>query len=290
VLKFLIFLIVLGGATLIVSACGKLRTLDAIMPADGASHKIAREMSFGPDPRQKLDIYAPKSLETKKPVIIFVYGGSWASGSRKEYGFAGRALAAQGFVVVIADYRLVPAVRFPAFIEDVAQTTRWVQDNIASHGGDADNLILMGHSAGAYNAMMAVLDTRYFDAAGVNTARIKAVIGLAGPYDFYPFDVPASVNAFGQAADPVQTQPITFAHADAPPILLLTGDTDTTVKPRNSKALAAKLKSLGAPVELKIYQKTGHIAILLSLSRPFRGRTSALADATAFARRETSGQ
>ncbi len=284
-LKSVVVLLLLALILLTLSACGKLRTFDALVPHDNGSYKSAHDISFGSDPRQKLDIYAPKNGAAKTPVIIFVYGGSWASGSRKDYGFAGHALAAQGFITVIPDYRLVPKIRFPAFVEDTALATRWVQDNISAFGGDPENIILMGHSAGAYNAMMAVLDKRFFAAAGVDPTRIKGVVGLAGPYDFYPFDVQASIDAFGQAPDPAQTQPITFARADVPPILLLTGDADTTVRPRNSKALAAKLQALGAPVELKIYPDIGHIKILLSLSRPLRGKTPALADAVMFAHR-----
>ena len=67
---------------------------------------------------------------------MFFYGGGWTSGERGDYGFVGRAFAARGFVTVIPDYRLVPEVRFPAFIEDGAQAVKWVRDHIAEFGGD----------------------------------------------------------------------------------------------------------------------------------------------------------
>jgi acetyl esterase/lipase len=283
-LKPVLVCVLLLSLVFAVAACGKLRSFDALVPYDAGGRKIAADIAFGPDARQRLDIYAPKQASAEpRPVIVFIYGGSWASGSRKDYGFAAHALAAEGFVTVVPDYRLVPAVRFPDFIDDGAAAVKWVQDNIAQHGGDADRIVLMGHSAGAYITMMLALDARYLAHAGADSRKIKGVIGLAGPYDFYPYDVPATVNAFGAAPDPAQTQPINFVRADAPPILLLTGEADTTVRPRNSKALAAKLQQAGAPVTLKLYPKVSHAEILLSLSRPLRGRAPALADAMDFA-------
>jgi acetyl esterase/lipase len=219
---------------------------------------------------------------------MFVYGGSWRSGDKDEYAFLGAALAAQGFVAVIPDYRLVPEVRFPAFIEDCAQAARWAVDNVANHGGDASRIVLAGHSAGAYNAVMLGLDQRYLDRAGVEPRRLRGVVGLAGPYDFLPFDVDATRDAFGPAPDPLATQPVTFARADAAPMLLLWGENDTTVGVRNIEGLTQALRSAGGTVEAKTYPGVDHVAIMLALSRPFRGRAPVLRDVAEFARRVTA--
>ena len=75
-----------------------------------------RGAAYGPLPRNKLDVWVPANAPAGPlPVIVFFYGGGWVSGDRGDYGFAGRAFAAQGFVTIVADYRLVPEVRFPAF-------------------------------------------------------------------------------------------------------------------------------------------------------------------------------
>ena len=100
-------------------------------------------------------------------MIVFFYGGGWVSGSRQEYGFAARAYAARGFLVVVPDYRLVPTVRFPAFVEDGALAMRWARDNVARYGGDPGRITIAGHSAGAYIGAMLGLDRRYLAAAGV---------------------------------------------------------------------------------------------------------------------------
>lgn len=264
-----------------------LGAFNALAPRDREGRRVARDIAFGPEARQRLDVYAPEGAGPK-PVIVFIYGGSWASGDKDDYAFAGAALASRGFVTVIPDYRLVPGVRFPAFIEDCAAAVRWAADHVAEFGGDASRIVLVGHSAGAYNAMMLALDARYLRDAGVDAARVRGVAGLAGPYDFLPFDVDATRNAFGQAPDAALTQPVHFARADAPPALLLWGDADTTVGPRNIRGLEAALRAAGAPVETKIYPGVNHVDIMLALSRPLRGRAPTLDDVTAFAERVTA--
>lgn len=264
-----------------------LGTFDAVAPRDAGVTRVVRDAAYGSDPRQRLDLYAPEAAQGPLPVIIFIYGGSWRSGAKDDYEFLGAALASRGFVVAIPDYRLVPAVRFPDFIADCALALRWVNDNAGAHGGDGRRVVLAGHSAGAYNAMMLVLAGDYLRAAGVDAATVRGAIGLAGPYDFLPFDVDATRDAFAQAPDPQLTQPVHFARADAPPLLLLWGEADATVGPRNLESLARAQRAVGGAVETKIYPGIDHVEIMLALSRPFRDRAPVLGDVVAFARRVT---
>jgi acetyl esterase/lipase len=218
----------------------------------------------------------------KLPVVIFWYGGGWAKGDRTSYAFAGRALAKAGFLVVIPDYRKVPDVHFPAFLDDGAEAVAWVEDNIARYQGDPARVAVMGHSAGAYQAVMLALDTKRLAAAGADPAIIKAGVGLSGPYDFYPFTSDRAIAAFSEWPRPDETQPITFARADAPPLLLVTSDGDETVRPKNANNLGAKLRALGAPVEVKNYGPLDHEEIVMALSVPFRAKGPVLADSVAF--------
>ena len=269
------------------AACSpSLGAFDTLTPKDNGGRRVARNAAYGVHRRQKLDLYAPDGA-TNAPVLVFVHGGSWRNGDRSDYNFLGATFAAQGFVTAIPSYRLVPEVRFPAFVEDCALAVRWARDHAPRFGGDAARIVLVGHSAGAYNAMMLALDGRYLSEAGVEAARIKGAVGLAGPYDFLPFDVDATRDAFGAAPDPLQTQPITFARADAPPLLLLWGADDTTVGPRNLASLERAMRAAGGEVESKIYPGVDHIEIMLALSRPFRGVAPVLEDVTAFTRRVT---
>ena len=276
-----------GGLVLIVlAACSPAGLLNGIsrLAGDGGGRAALRDVAFGPDPRQKLDVYIPAKppAGAKLPVVVFFYGGGWVGGARSDYGFAGRAFAARGYVAIVPDYRLVPQVRFPAFIEDGALAVKWARDHAAEYGGDPARIAVSGHSAGAYIGAMLALDPHYLRAAGVDPKIIRAAALLSGPYDFYPWTEQRGRDAMGQWPRPAETQPISFARADAPPMLLMHGTADTVVRPYNSERLAAKLNALGAPVELRLYPGKSHVDTIKSLSPAFRGSTPALADAIRF--------
>jgi acetyl esterase/lipase len=271
-----------GAAGALLAACSPLTAFNTLAPRDPAGHP-GRDIAYGADPRQTLDVYTPKAAAGPAPVLVFFYGGGWSGGRRQDYAWVGQALAAQGFVVVVPDYRLVPQVRYPVFVQDSAAAVRWAQDHAAQFGGDPRRILLAGHSAGAYNAMMLALDPEFLHAAGVDPSAIRGVAGLSGPYDFYPFDVAASRNAFGQWPDPRATQPVAYASTPGkPPVFMALGDRDTTVEPRNSISLDRALRAAGNRSELKIYPGLNHVDTVLSLSRPFRGKAPVLEDMTAF--------
>ena len=270
---------------LVAAACAPVRAFDTVMPKDDESRKVASDVAYGEGPRRKLDIYAPVDAGQKPlPVIVFLYGGSWANGTREGYHFAARALAAQGFLTVVPDYRLVPEVQFPGFIQDCADAVRWTRGHARQYGADPDRIVLVGHSAGAYNAAMLALDPQFL---GADRTAIKGFAGLAGPYDFLPFNGSVVKTTFGAWPKPDETQPIHYATASAPPMLLLHGQEDGTVWPKNSINLDRKLRALGASSELKLYPGLGHVGIVTALAKPFRGNAPVLSDVTRFARRVT---
>lgn len=263
---------------------GLLTGFDRLSSA-GEAKRVAVGVSYGTDSRQKLDIWAPRAAQQKRlPVVVFFYGGGWNEGSRGDYGFAGAAYASRDFIAVVPDYRLVPQVRFPAFVDDGAAAVRWVHDNIGRYGGDPGRISVAGHSAGAYIAAMLALDRHFLRAAGLDPKTVRAAALLAGPYDFYPFTEARGRNAFGRWAIPAETQPINFVRHDAPPIFLAHGTADRIVLPRNSKRLSEQLKAAGAEVELRLYPGASHVDLASSLSRPLRGRTPVLAESADFLR------
>jgi acetyl esterase/lipase len=265
-------------------ACSPLGAFNAAMPKDGAARLAASGVPYGEGPRRHLDVYVPRQSTGARPVIVFFYGGSWNSGDRRGYGFVGKALAARGFVTVIPDYRLVPEVTYPGGVEDGAAAVRWARANAKAYGGDGERIVLAGHSAGAYIAAMLAVDGRWL---GKDRAAVRGLAGLAGPYDFAPFDVASSQAAFGRWPNAAETQPISHADGSAPPSLLLSGVDDTTVKPRNSEALAAKLRAAGVAAQVKLYPDVAHIGILTAIARPFRGKAPVVTDMAEFAERVT---
>ena len=244
--------------------------------------QVASGVPFG-TAGQALDVWAPSAAAARRrPVLIFWYGGGWVHGDRGAYAFAARAFARAGFVVVVPDYRKVPGVRFPAFVQDGAQAVRWVRDHVARYGGDPGRIAVSGHSAGAYIAAMLALDRRWLLAEGVDPRTIRAGVPMCGPYDFFPFDKKRSIDAFAGVADGPMTQPIHFARADAPPLLLMTAGDDAQVGAHNAVNLAARLKAVGAPVARRDYPGLSHESVAMALSVPFRGRAPVLADSIAF--------
>ena len=276
-----IVLVALLCATGLIAATGgpgTLNVLDRVWPGPGGE-RVAHEVAFGAH-GQTLDIWRSGEAGAPKPVIVFFYGGGWVKGSAAAYGWAARAFAAKGFVVVVPDYRKVPGVVFPAFVQDAADAVRWTKDNVARFGGDPARIAIVGHSAGGYAVAMLALDRQWLAAAGAPGA-VKAAVGLSGPYDFYPFTGRA-VAAFKGWPKPDATQPIHFARRDAPPMLFVTGTEDTTVRPRNARNLAAALRAAGADVVEREYAGLGHEDIAMALSLPFRGKAPVLDDSVAF--------
>lgn len=241
------------------------------------------DLRYGDGPRRTLDVYRPCSNEWS-PLVFFFYGGAWRSGSKDDVAFVGWALARLGFVVVVPDHRLVPEVRFPAFLEDAAQAVAWIQKNSACFGADAGRSLLMGHSAGAHTAMMLGLDPRYLSDAGASAEGVRGLIGLSGPYDFYPFPLNLCVDAFGSAPDPHATQPVNFVTAEAPPVLLATGRDDRHVPPENTVSMTEALAACGARHHARYYDNVDHLGMLLSFSRFAGARAPVVRDFWRFAR------
>lgn len=261
--------------------CSPAGLLNTTVPGGGFRKRT--DIAYGDDPRQKLDLYIPETPDPARRVLTFFYGGAWTSGRKEDYLFVGQALAAAGFLVAIPDYRLSPNQRFPGFVEDGARAMRWVQDNIGAHGGDAARLFVAGHSAGAHIALMLATETPYLGAAGFERARLRGVIGIAGPYDFLPFTSKGVRDVFA-GSDPASTQPINFVGRGLPPALLLHGDADETVFLRNSQRLGAAWQAAGNEIEVKVYPGVGHISIVAAFADLLRNRAPTLADTVSFLR------
>lgn len=217
---------------------------------------------FDPEHGLSLDVYRPAQSTSPAPVVVFVYGGSWQRGRREYYRFVGRALSAQGFLVLIPDYRKAPEHPFPAFVEDAAAATAWARDHAAQWGGDRRRIFLMGHSAGAHIVALLGTDASYLQARGMRPRELAGVIGLAGPYDFLPITDPRLRRVFIGPAQARASQPVNFVDGDEPPFLLLHGAADTKVWKQNSEHLATRLRAAGEPVTLRILPGIGHLRLL----------------------------
>ena len=247
------------------------------------SYRRHSDISYGANPQHRVDVYIPgEAAAEPRPLIVFWHGGRWSSGDKADYRFVGAALAGLGYVAVLANYRHYPQVKMPGFMDDAARAALWAAAQAGEFGADAHRLYLMGHSAGAHLAALVTLDSRYFAAAGQPAPPIAGMIGLSGPYDFLPLLETDVQDMFGPPPNYPDSQPINFVRSDAPPMLLVHGLKDDTVRPKNSRNLAAALAASGVPVTLKLYPNLEHADTVAALSLPARGRAPTLADIAAF--------
>jgi acetyl esterase/lipase len=266
------------GTLLLAAACARAGFAVANLPAHFSDIEIKRNVPFDPAEKLALDIYRPKHASGPLPVIVFFYGGRWTYGERGEYTFAGATLAKLGYVVVIPDYRKYPAVKFPAFVEDGAASVSWVRANIASYGGIPDQIFLAGHSAGAHIGALLASDRHYLKA---DYGAIKGFAGLAGPYAFTPDEADLQ-DMFGPPARYPQMQATSFIDGHEPPMLLLYGDADTSVKKINIDRLEARIHEKGGCVKTIIYPGIDHKWIVGALSWVGRSKAPVIADMAGF--------
>ena len=131
-------------------------------------------LQYGLKARQRLDLYKSKNARQKRPLIVFVHGGSWKHGNKRDYMFLGETFAREGFDVAIINYHLAPEHVFPTFVDDLAQAIHYLTQNQSKLNVSTDNMILKGHSAGAFNVMSVMYSAQSQDFK--HRDKIKAII------------------------------------------------------------------------------------------------------------------
>ncbi|MEL6541789.1 MAG: alpha/beta hydrolase [Pseudomonadota bacterium] len=290
-------LAVFGGVALqIAIARNGPAVLSAVDRLTGGSRGVVElaNISTGDHPAQKLIFWGPENLKADsnpRPVLLFAHGGSWRSGDPADYGFIARALVPEGFVIALAGYRLVKEGGadgvYPAMLDDTAAAIARTRAHAAQYGGDPDRIVVMGHSAGAYNVVMTALEREWLAARGEDADALKGVIGLSGPYDFFPYTSDSTIAAFGPAEDPEATQAFNHVRGDAAAMLLIHGEKDTLVRSRNSRELAKLIKTAGGKVRLQLYPEMEHNDPLISFASPWRERRDVVEVISAFAKAVT---
>ena len=270
-----------ASAAALASACSPFAAINLLVPKSG--YAVHRDLAFGRDPRQKLDIYVPAGARGPMPVLLFLYGGGWQAGSRTDYRAFGQAFTSAGIVVAVADYRLYPQVKFPGFVEDAAGALAFLHDHVADYGGDPNRIFVSGHSAGAYNVVMMASEPKFIEARGGRPGWIRGVIGMSGPYDFLPMSDPVYVDMF-HGTNNLDSMPTNHVNGVRQPMLLATGTADTTVDQGNTDRMSNKLRSFGSEVKVIKYKGTGHVGVILSLVPGFRKMTSLRQDMIDFIR------
>jgi acetyl esterase/lipase len=276
----------LAGMAALLGGCSATGALNALVPANSYRGRVG--VAYGSDPRQRLDTYLPLEPAGAFALVVFFYGGHWSRGSRADYRFVGEALASSGIGVVVADYRLSPQVGWREILQDCAAAAQWAAANARELGADPARLLLMGHSAGAYNAAMLALDPRWLGRPAREL--FAGWVGLAGPYDFLPIGDPDTQRAFGWPATPRDSQPIEHVSRDDPPALLIAAANDTVVSTQRSTiGLARRLRDAGVPVQVKLYE-LNHATVVGALAAPLRFLAPVREDVVGFVRAASNGR
>jgi len=261
-LRIFIFIASVITALFLFVACAPVKFLNTITPS--GSYKLAKDVSYGDGARQNLDIYQPKQPKVGAPVVMFVHGGSWDTGTKDIYKFVGEAFAGLGYTTVIPNYRLYPEVLYPEFINDTAAAIAYTAGRYPEQG-----LIVIGHSAGAYNAMMATIDAQYLRAQGRDVCQtISGMVGLAGPYGAFPLKAEPYITIF-PARHAGDDAPVNLVTGPTSPLFMAIGDEDTTVSELHSLKLQEIIRDRGGVAGFKIYPGLNHTEVIKVLSRYF---------------------
>jgi acetyl esterase/lipase len=154
------------------------------------AQRVARDVPYATaHERQVLDVYAPAGAKDL-PVVFWIHGGGWQTGDKSMVALKPKAFMDAGFVFVSINHRLLPTVEMGVITRDVATALGWVHKNIATYGGDAARLLVMGHSSGGQLAALMCTDDRYAKAEGFSLTMIKGCV----PVDADTFDIPAIIE------------------------------------------------------------------------------------------------
>ncbi len=249
------------------------------------------DIQYGTLPEQKLDLYLPDERSAPLPLIIYIHGGGWCMGSKKECALECIIDALHsGYAVMSIDYRLAPGTKFPEFLFDVKTAVRWARANAAAYGLDPDRFAAMGDSAGGHLSLMVGFtagrpeyEGEKYGWAGVSSA-VQAVVDMYGPAVLDGdknawlaesgiiragfMGLAAEESPVDRMMDYISTDhdmlalvsPIAYVHKDIPPVLILQGAIDPVVPKQHSTLLAERIDAVCGPgrVDLRLYPERSH--------------------------------
>jgi acetyl esterase/lipase len=242
---------------------------------DSPDIRVERDLVYGKggDVELKLDLAVPKG-EGPFPAILCIHGGGWRGGNRQDLANTIETFAGRGYVAATLSYRLVPAAKFPAQIEDCKAAVRWLRANASKYHVDPNRVGVMGFSAGGHlSCLLGTSDKNDgLEGTGGNpeqSSRVQAVVSFFGPTDFTVRNwsdeleenllVPFIGGAFKDKPELYKrVSPIAYVTKDDPPFLFFHGTEDTLVSIRHSRILADKLQAVGVAAKVVAMEGEGH--------------------------------
>lgn len=215
----------------------------------------------------KLDLYLPPEGKDF-PTLVWLHGGGLTGGSKSsEAGKRmARRLAGAGIAVAMVEYRMNPAVRYPVYVTDAASAFAWVRQNISSHGGDPRRLVLGGHSAGAYLALLAGLDDRFLAGCGLDASALAGIVALSSQTSTH-FTV-RTERGLGERIVVDDAAPLYHASTRPFPLLIVYAGEDMVLRVEENRLLVAALREAGTGVEERLFEGRTHSTIFTKMADP----------------------
>lgn len=239
--------------------------LNRLTPRKGYS--VQENVAYGLRARHRLDLFRTQTPREHRPLIVFVHGGAWMHGDKKDYRFIGEAFAKEGFDVAVINYHLAPEHIFPASIDDLSLALNYLNVHQLKYQISTEKVVLMGHSAGAFNVMSALYHPKPYEIQC--RSQISAIIGLAGPYHFDYKGDPICADAFDQNRPYQEVMPYYFVESNTVKHYLLVAENDDVVGLSNAVDLDRRLKEKGNYSQLWTVPRIGHISMIGSVSSLF---------------------
>ena len=239
--------------------------LNRLTPRKGYS--VQENVAYGLRARHRLDLFRTQTPREHRPLIVFVHGGAWMHGDKKDYRFIGEAFAKEGFDVAVINYHLAPEHIFPASIDDLSLALNYLNVHQLKYQISTEKVVLMGHSAGAFNVMSALYHPQPYEIQC--RSQITAIIGLAGPYHFDYKGDPICADAFDQNRPYQEVMPYYFVESNTVKHYLLVAENDDVVGLSNAVDLDRRLKEKGNYSQLWTVPRIGHISMIGSVSSLF---------------------
>lgn len=234
-------------------------------------HDVVYSGPVTADNPRRLDVFTPDHPSKPFPLVIWFHGGGITAGTKNSK--TDRAVAerwtANGIGIINANYRLSPAVKFPAYVEDAAQAVAWAVREAVALGADPKAIFVSGHSAGGYLAAMLAMDEKYLRAAGIEPAQIAGYFPLSGQMTTH-FTVRKERGLSDLAVIVDDAAPAYFVRAAIPRLLLLIGDQDYPARLEENQLLAAQLTKIAKSknVSFRIIADRNHNSIFEKLLAP----------------------
>jgi len=200
-----------------------------------------------------LDIYYPTNKKGYATIVWF-HGGGLTSGNKS----IPDRLKNQGVAVVAVNYRFYPKVKAPTYIDDAAASVAWVFENIKNYGGDPSLIFISGHSAGGYLASMVGLDKSYLAKHSIDANQIAGLIPFSG-HTITHFTVREEMGIDGKQPIVDKFAPLFHVRADAPPLLLITGDRELEMLGRyEENAYLYRMMKVAGHKETQLFEMDGY--------------------------------